>query len=406
MDRLAREGLITSGSIVHSDADSVATKVRQWRSVLTGMQHFKGLNTLSLRGTQVNPPAGIELAWGLHAATSLRRLRVVGLRGAESGTHLCAALMHSAPQLTDLTLEGCRLVTNAVLKNLAAALLRMGQLQRLAIIDAGIVVSHEGALALASALPSLQHMRELTLDIGPFDKEAAKHIGAAVRAGEHLQTVYLCCFDDPLCLEPVARALAGGGAPLLRELVLGRYGMGDCIMDLFRSSHMWPSLENLSALTLSDSGLSDAGAMQLAVGLPTLSKLHTLWLEDNAIGDAGVAALASMQASFLAQLQHLDLSGNPRVGDSGATALAGAVGSMISLRNLNLSSCSLSCSGMRQVIKALCGATQLVDVEEVGMIGCWGDAFGDATICCEMEALFHAMWDLVPHTARAELKLS
>jgi uncharacterized protein (TIGR02996 family) len=91
-------------------------------------------------------------------------------------------------------------------------------------------------------------------------------------------------------------------------------------------------LPRLTALNLRGNELRDAGVEMLA-GSPLLKQLHTLKLSHN---DAGDSALRSLVLSEnVANLTHLDLGGNPGLGDTFAEALAAST-NLPRLTTLNL----------------------------------------------------------------------
>jgi len=107
-------------------------------------------------------------------------------------------------------------------------------------------------------------------------------------------------------------------------------------------------LLKLHTMTLSMSGLSDAGVQALCEGLgngaaPSLSILN---LADNQFGPAGAEAFAAaLRRGAMPKLETLYLSGND-IGNQGAAALATPLRKLPSLKSLHLAFCGIGAEGV------------------------------------------------------------
>ena len=107
----------------------------------------------------------------------------------------------------------------------------------------------------------------------------------------------------------------------------------------------------LTHLYLSNNSISDAGAVALAQALHHNSTLTHLYLFNNSISDAGAVALAQA-LHHNSTLTHLYLSNNS-ISDAGAVALAQALHHNSTLTQLNLSNNSISDAGAVALAQAL-----------------------------------------------------
>lgn len=117
-------------------------------------------------------------------------------------------------------------------------------------------------------------------------------------------------------------ALAKGGLPQLRELVLDSNALGD-----EGAAYLAAQSRDLERLQLGWNGVGDLGANALAHG-PLLQHAKVLLLSSNDIGPAGAVALSS--GPSLGELEALYLSGN-KVDAAGEALLAARFGEALKL---------------------------------------------------------------------------
>jgi Ran GTPase-activating protein (RanGAP) involved in mRNA processing and transport len=390
-------------------ATYIGPPAEEWWMVQRVLSRFRGLLHLSLSDMVAGPTTGAVLEEGLWCPSRLQSLKLVRMRSSRRGlgqwdnvAKLYGAL-RSAPQLTSLILadQDAELISAEALDELSRSLTYMrGGLKTMVVqvADGRAHVSMKGVHAFAKALPTLQHVRRVELEGVDVDEAGAVHLGRALSAWHHLETLSLTrCFRGIPCLEPMARALAGGAAPHLHTLALKgspraseqNQPSGDALVGVF--SRVWPALHCLTELELSWYGISDVGATRLATQLPSMPRLTALRLHNNRIGDVGLRDLAGMETALLAQLQYLDLSHN-NIGRDGYLCLACVVAHMSSLRLLNLSMGREQGDGAVVVLTAIMAAPQLGSLEEVRVL------FRTPAAAEVMQR-----WEATPHTAHVRL---
>jgi len=116
------------------------------------------------------------------------------------------------------------------------------------------------------------------------------------------------------------------------------------------------------------SGLSGAGLRALGQALGKNPALHHLDLSHNSIDTAGALYIASGMKSNT-NLQSLDLSQNPRIGDKGAIALGELLPVNRSLKRLNLSNTEMGDQGLEVIAQALEFNTSLQILNVAGNSG-------------------------------------
>ena len=136
----------------------------------------------------------------------------------------------------------------------------------------------------------------------------------------------------------------------LEKVYISRIKGDDEAQDLAQLYNEYPNMVNWTDL-VKVTGISDAGAVALALALHHNSTLKTLDLSNNSISDAGAVALAPA-LHHNSTLKWLDLSNNS-ISDAGAVALARALHHNSTLKELDLSNNSISDAGAVAIAQAL-----------------------------------------------------
>lgn len=292
----------------------------------------------------------------------LRQLRLGGILRRSGAELLPDVLAMAGGHLLVLDISGSHLGVSGI-ATLARGLSHMTQLEGLDISECGIPT--DAASAVLSAVCRSPHLRSLRIGKNPRGPSPGwgEALAAALPALPALATLHA---DGTLLWDGGARALArafrDGYGTALEEVHLARTGVGEAAcaplgaalaslprlrrVDL-SGNFMWaggakslaaallagdgaPALE---ALVMSSNDVGDAGVAAIAEALPAVGRrgvggggggLTELVLVDNGITEAGALALAAALPS-LVKLAVLDLSGNPRMGPAGVSAIAAAL---------------------------------------------------------------------------------
>nr|XP_058950860.1 NACHT, LRR and PYD domains-containing protein 12-like isoform X2 [Pocillopora verrucosa]XP_058950861.1 NACHT, LRR and PYD domains-containing protein 12-like isoform X2 [Pocillopora verrucosa] len=136
---------------------------------------------------------------------------------------------------------------------------------------------------------------------------------------------------------------------------------------------------NLTNLSLSYNGISDAGATCIAEAMKVNKTLTNLYLSGNGISDAGATCIAEAM-KVNKTLTNLNLSGNG-ISDAGATCIAEAMKVNKTLTNLYLSSNGISAAG------ATCIAEAMKVNKTLTNLYLSGNGISDAGATCIAEAM-------------------
>ncbi|XP_072892333.1 NACHT, LRR and PYD domains-containing protein 3-like isoform X2 [Hemitrygon akajei] len=199
--------------------------------------------------------------------------------------------------------------------------------------------------------PGLHKCQELRLGENDLGDSGVKLVSAALRNPEckilKLSLIKVGLTDSGA--EDLASDLSTN--PSLTELDLSHNKLGDSGVKLVSAALRNPEYK-IQKLGLSDVGLTDSGAEDLASALSTIPSLTELDLSVNKLGDSGVKLVSAALRNPECKIQKLGLRG---VGltDSGAKDLASALSTIPSLTDLYLSDNKLGDSGVKLVSVAL-----------------------------------------------------
>ncbi|XP_057187774.1 uncharacterized protein si:ch211-196h16.5 [Triplophysa rosa] len=257
---------------------------------------------------------------------------------------LSSALKSNPSHLRKLNLSGNNLGGSGV-KLLSARLKNPScKLETLELSRCG--VTDDGCDGLAAALRSNSHLRDLNLSDNNLGSTGVKLISAGLENPNcKLETLQLsdCGVADKGCVA-LASALISNSH--LRELNLSRNKLGGSGVKMLSAGLKNPNCK-LEKLVLWDCGVTDKGCAALASGLRSNSHLRKLNLKKNTnLGDSGVKLLSAGLENPNCKLEKLELS-RCGVTHKGCVALASALKSNPShLRELNLSENNIGGSGV------------------------------------------------------------
>jgi Ran GTPase-activating protein (RanGAP) involved in mRNA processing and transport len=247
-------------------------------------------------------------------------------------------------------------------KSISAALAGNKSVKRLVLPENA--VSDAGAVALAASL-SGSRIEELHLPRCGIGSAGAEAIGRALQGTSALRLVQLAgnrAIGDKGAAG-IAQGLAKVVASSKRRTL--RLNLIDCGIGADGASALGRALASqsfASSRTLivdlnleRNVGIGDAGALALADALRL--RVDALRLGGSGVGESGATAIAealgrrpnSGPASILSAL---DLSRNPKVGDTGASAVAAAA-ALAGTKDLNLSSCGFGDAASVALAEAL-----------------------------------------------------
>ncbi|XP_073670413.1 uncharacterized protein [Paramisgurnus dabryanus] len=331
------------------------------------------LEKLTLYGCDVTDEGCAALASALISNTHLRDLDLSNNKLRDSGVKLiCDGLKNPNCKLEKLKLYGCD-VTDEGCAALASALrsnthLRDLNLSNNNLRDSGVKllsdvlknpnckleklrlygcdVTDEGCAALASALISNTHLRDLDLSNNKLRDSGVKLICDGLKNPncklEKLK-LYGCDVTDEGC---AALASALRSNTHLRDLNLSNNNLRDSGVKLLSDVLKNPNCK-LEKLRLSYCYVTDEGCAALTSALISNSHLRDLDLFDNKqIRDSGVKLICDGLKNPNCKLEKLTLS-YCGVTDEGCAALASALKSNSHLRDLNLTENNLSDSGVK-----------------------------------------------------------
>ncbi|XP_057182728.1 NACHT, LRR and PYD domains-containing protein 12-like [Triplophysa rosa] len=313
-------------------------------SVLTSKS--SSLRDLNLSGNTFGDSGVKLLSVGLENPNcKLEKLKLsdCGVRD-EGCVALASALRSNPSHLRELNLSGSNISGSGV-KLLSAGLEDPDcKLEKLVLWDCG--VTDEGCAALASALISKSHLRELNLSRNKLGGSGVKLLSAGLKNPNcKLEKLRLtrCGVTEEGC-DALASVLTSNSH--LRDLNLSENNLGGLGVKLLSARLKNPSCK-LEKLTLWDCGVTDEGCDALGLALKSNLYLRDLDLTKNNLGDSGVKLLSAGLENPNCKLETLWLS-DCGVRDEGCVALASALRSNPShLRELNLFKNKLGDSGVK-----------------------------------------------------------
>ncbi|XP_051763960.1 NACHT, LRR and PYD domains-containing protein 12-like isoform X33 [Ctenopharyngodon idella] len=198
----------------------------------------------------------------------------------------------------------------------------------------GCYITAEGCAALASALRSNSHLRELDLTWNKIGDECLMLLSDGLK-DPHCKLETLKLFDCNITAEGCA-ALASAlrSNSLLRELDLTGNIIGGGGLTLLSDGLKDPHCK-LEKLWLSQCNITDEGCAALASALRSNSHLRELNLSGNIIGDGGLTLLSDGLKDPHCKLEKLRLE-DCNITAEGCAALASALRSNSHLRELDL----------------------------------------------------------------------
>ncbi|XP_051763816.1 NACHT, LRR and PYD domains-containing protein 12-like isoform X18 [Ctenopharyngodon idella] len=254
----------------------------------------------------------------------------------------------------------------------------------------GCYITAEGCAALASALRSNSHLRELDLTWNKIGDECLMLLSDGLK-DPHCKLETLKLFDCNITAEGCAalasalrsnsllreldltgNIIGGGGLTLLSDGLkdphckLEKLWLFDCNITAEGCAALASALRSnshLRELNLSGNIIGDGGLTLLSDGLKDPHcKLEKLWLFDCNITAEGCAALASALRSN-SHLRELNLSGNI-IGDGGLTLLSdGLKDPHCKLEKLRLWGCNITAEGCAVLASALRSNSHLRELD-------------------------------------------
>ncbi|XP_048018280.1 NACHT, LRR and PYD domains-containing protein 12-like [Megalobrama amblycephala] len=196
-------------------------------------------------------------------------------------------------------------------------------------------ITNEGCAALTSALRSNSHLRELDLSGSKIGGRGLMLLSNGLK-DPHCKLeklwMFYCDITDEGCAA-LASALRSNSHP--RELDLSGNIIGDKGLILLSNGLKDPHCK-LEKLTLLDCNITTEGCAALASALRSNSHLKELSLSQNKVGDKGLTLLSDGLKDPHCKLEKLPLW-DCNITDEGCAALASALRSNSHLRDLNLS---------------------------------------------------------------------
>ncbi|XP_051763856.1 NACHT, LRR and PYD domains-containing protein 12-like isoform X23 [Ctenopharyngodon idella] len=208
----------------------------------------------------------------------------------------------------------------------------------------GCYITAEGCAALASALRSNSHLRELDLTWNKIGDECLMLLSDGLK-DPHCKLETLKLFDCNITAEGCA-ALASAlrSNSLLRELDLTGNIIGGGGLTLLSDGLKDPHCK-LEKLWLSQCNITDEGCAALASALRSNSHLRELNLSGNIIGDGGLTLLSDGLKDPHCKLEKLRLWGC-NITAEGCAVLASALRSNSHLRELDLTDNKIGGGGL------------------------------------------------------------
>lgn len=212
----------------------------------------------------------------------------------------------------------------------------------------------EGAIRVLESIDGNRHIRSLLLGTEGLGDRGATAAAALIREARApaLETLYLGCnhIGEP-GIAALSDALAREDSPV-RALWLKRNPIGP--EGALRIAELLRSQPGLRVLDLTNTGLTDAGAVVIAEALREQAEgeagLECLLIGSNGVGLRGAEALADLLA-VTSHLRELTLSVS-RLADAGAKALARGLAQNRSLEALDLGSCAIGPAGLMALLEA------------------------------------------------------
>ncbi|XP_051763825.1 NACHT, LRR and PYD domains-containing protein 12-like isoform X19 [Ctenopharyngodon idella] len=249
----------------------------------------------------------------------------------------------------------------------------------------GCYITAEGCAALASALRSNSHLRELDLTWNKIGDECLMLLSDGLK-DPHCKLETLKLFDCNITAEGCA-ALASAlrSNSLLRELDLTGNIIGGGGLTLLSDGLKDPHCK-LEKLWLFDCNITAEGCAALASALRSNSHLRELNLSGNIIGDGGLTLLSDGLKDPHCKLEKLWLS-QCNITDEGCAALASALRSNSHLRELNLSGNIIGDGGLTLLSDGL--KDPHCKLEKLRLWGCNITAEGCAVLASALRSNSH-----------------
>ncbi|XP_059849532.1 NACHT, LRR and PYD domains-containing protein 3-like [Hypanus sabinus] len=264
---------------------------------------LESVETLSFSGMTLTPIDCAVLSHAIRFCDRIKHLDLLdchiqseGIQRLGPGLHKCQELRLGGSQLGD---SGVKLVS-AALRNPEC------KIQKLGLIRVGLTDS--GAEDLVSTLSTNTSLTELDLSANKLGDSGVKLVSAALRNPE--------CKIQKLVLTRVGLTDYGAEVlvsaintnPSLTELELSANELGDSGVKLVSAALRNPEC-NIQTLGLSNVGLTDSGAEELASALSTNTSLTELELGANELTDRSVPALRRLILT-VPSLEEIRVDGN------------------------------------------------------------------------------------------------